>query len=256
MADELTTLRAVLDDIARRRTALAWRRGWVVGALIAAGVLAAARLALWALVPTGASFLLLIALALAVAAAALVVALRAARVVTTPVQVARLLEERLGGLDDVVVTAVDYAARPDHTAPVANRLATAALRAVGAEGADAVVAGASLQAAGRRAIAAGVALAAALVVMSGPLRDAVQVAGAFVLPSRLAIVVEPGDVRVRGSRAAPRSHHSSSPATEPMSCRSLWRRRPTVLSRSSCPTSLPPSRTTSWPEPVVRRPTR
>lgn len=200
MADELTTLRAVLDDIARRRATLAWRHGWVTGALVAAGVLAAARVALWALGPTGASFLLLIVLALAVAGAALAVALRAARVVTTPVQVARLLEERLGGLDDVVVTAVDYAARPDNAAPVANRLATAALRAMGADGADAVVPQAALRASGQRAAGAAVALAAALVFMAGPLRDAVQVAGAYVLPSRLAIVVEPGDVRVRAGR--------------------------------------------------------
>ena len=124
MADELTTLRAVLDDIARRRAALAWRRGWVMGALMAATALAAVRLAIWAVAPTGASFLLLIALGLIVAVAALVVALRAARLATTPVQVARLLEERLGGLDDVVVTAVDYASRDGHAVPAANRLAT------------------------------------------------------------------------------------------------------------------------------------
>jgi hypothetical protein len=217
MADELTTLRAVLDDIARRRATLAWRRGWVMGALVAAAVLAAARLALWAFEPTGASFLLLIALALVVATAALAVALRSTRVATTPVQVARLLEERLGGLDDVVVTAVDYAARPDHAAPVANRLATAALRAVGAEGAGAVVPAPVLGAAGRRAIAAGVALAAALVMMSGPLRDAVQVAGAYVLPSRLAIVVEPGDVRVRAGRPVTiRARLSGSAALAPL----------------------------------------
>ena len=163
MADELTTLRAVLDDIARRRAALAWRRGWVMGALMAATALAAVRLAIWAVAPTGASFLLLIALGLIVAVAALVVALRAARLATTPVQVARLLEERLGGLDDVVVTAVDYAARDGHAAPVANRLATAALAAVGSGGADAVVAGTVLQTAGRRAVAAGLALAAELI---------------------------------------------------------------------------------------------
>ncbi|MBL8138638.1 MAG: hypothetical protein JNL48_18595 [Acidobacteria bacterium] len=216
MADELTTLRAVLDDIARRRATLAWRRGWVMGALVATGVLAAARLALWAFGPTGASFLLLIGLALVVATAALVVALRAARVSSTPVQVARLLEECRGGLDDVVVTAVDYAARPDHATPVANRLATAALRAVGAGGADAVVPPALLQGAGRRAVAAGLALAAALVFMAGPLGDAVQVAGAYVLPSRLAIVVEPGDVRVRAGRAVTiRARLSGSAALAP-----------------------------------------
>ncbi|MBP6777695.1 MAG: hypothetical protein KA151_10625 [Piscinibacter sp.] len=217
MADELTTLRAVLDDIARRRAALAWRRGWVMGALMAATALAAVRLAIWAVAPTGASFLLLIALGLIVAVAALVVALRAARLATTPVQVARLLEERLGGLDDVVVTAVDYASRDGHAVPAANRLATAALAAVGAGGADAVVAGTALQAAGRRAVAAGLALAAALVFMAGPLRDAVEVAGAYVWPSRLAIVVEPGDVRVRAGRAVTiRARLSGNAALAPM----------------------------------------
>ena len=180
-------------------------------------MLAAARLAIWAVAPTGAAFLLLIVLALTVAVAALVVALRAARLATTPVQVARLLEERLGGLDDVVVTAVDYAARDGHAAPVANRLATAALAAVGSGGADAVVPGTVLQAAGRRAVAAALALAAALVFMAGPLGDAVEVAGAYVLPSRLAIVVEPGDVRVRAGRPVTiRARLSGSAALAPM----------------------------------------
>jgi len=216
MADELTTLRAVLDDIARRRAALAWRRGWVTGALVAAAALAAARLGVLVLAPTGGAFVALVALAVTIATAAVVVALRAARVTSTPVQLARHLEERLGGLDDVVVTAVDYAARPDHAAPMADRLAATALRAVGADGAGAVVPAEALQSAGRRALGAAVALAVALVAMVGPLRDAVDVAGAYVLPSRLTIVVEPGDVRLRaGGTVTIRARVSGSAALAP-----------------------------------------
>ncbi len=216
MADELTTLRAVLDDIARRRTTLAWRRGWVTGALVAAAALAAARLGVLAFAPTGGAFVALVALGVAVAVAAVVVALAAARVVSTPVQLARLLEERLGGKDDVVVTAVDYAARPDHSAPMADRLAAAALRAVGADGADAVVPGAAVQRAGRRAIGAGAALTVALALMAGTLKDAVELAGAYVVPSRLTIVVEPGDIRVRAGRAVTiRARVSGSAALTP-----------------------------------------
>ena len=69
----------------------------------------------------------------------------------------------------------------------------------------------------RRAVAAGLALAAALVFMAGPLRDAVEVAGAYVWPSRLAIVVEPGDVRVRAGRAVTiRARLSGNAALAPM----------------------------------------
>ncbi len=141
---------------------------------------------------------------------------RAARVSSTPVQLARLLEERLGGLDDVVVTAVDYAARTDHAPAMADRLAAAALRAVGTDGAEAVVPSPLLQASGRRALAAGLALAAALVVMTGPFRDAVDVAGAYLMPSRLTIAVEPGNVRVRAGRAVTiRARVSGSAALAP-----------------------------------------
>ena len=216
MADELTTLRAVLDDIARRRATLAWRRGWATGAFVAAAVLAAARLGVLLLAPTGGLIVALVGLACVAAVAALTVALRAARGSSPAVQVARLLEERLGGLDDVVVTAVDYAARADHAPAMADRLAAAAMRAAGTQGAEAVVPSSALQASGRRAVGAGLALAAALVVMVSPLTDAIDVAGAYLLPSRLTITVEPGDVRVRAGRAVTiRARVSGSAALAP-----------------------------------------
>lgn len=200
MADELTTLRTVFDEITRRRRTLAWRRGWTAGAMIAAGALGAAWLAVLTLAPAGGVLVALVGVAFLAALGAIVVAVRAARGSSTAVQLARLLEERLGGLDDVVVTAVDYADRPDHAPPVARRLAAAALRAIGADGAGVVVPSETLRTAGRRALGAGLALAAALVLMARPLDDAVSIAGAYLVPSRISIAVEPGDVRVRAGR--------------------------------------------------------
>ena len=141
------------------------------------------------------------ALGLAVAIAAVVVALWSARVATTPIQIARLVEERLGGLDDVVVTAVDYAARPGHDPAMAERLAACggARRVRTRRGCGRR--SAALTRSGRTALAARRAARwLAWRVFVRPLGDAASVASAYVLPSRLAIDVEPGDVRVRAGQ--------------------------------------------------------
>ena len=201
MADELTSLRAFLADIARRRSALAWRRGWTTGALTAALALATTRMAVALVAPTGAAFALLVALGAVVAAAALAVALRATRASSTDSQLARLVEERFGGLDDLVVSAVDYAGRDGHVPSMADRLAAAALRAVSPDGADRVVRPEDLSYAGRTALGAGAALVVAAAFFLGPAADALRVAAAYVVPSRFQITVEPGDVRVRAGGA-------------------------------------------------------
>ena len=201
MADELTSLRTFLADLARRRSALAWRRGWTTGALIAALALATTRIAVALVAPTGAAFVLLVALGAVVAAVALAVALRATNGSSTDAQLARLVEERFGGLDDVVVSAVDYAGRAGHVPSMADRLASAALRAVSPDGADRVVRPDDLSYAGRTALGAGAALVVAVAFFMGPAADALRVAAAYVVPSRFQISVEPGDVRVRAGGA-------------------------------------------------------
>ncbi|MGE0815592.1 MAG: hypothetical protein AB7O28_07535 [Vicinamibacterales bacterium] len=200
MADELTTLRALLDDIARRRASLAWRRGWAAGAVAAAVALAGARVAVALAAPDGLALLAVVGIGVVVAGLALAVALAGARAASTPLQVARLVEERLGGLDDVVATAVDYAARPDHRPAIADQLAASALRSAGPGAADAVVDPDAFRQATRRAWAAAAALAAAVALLAGPLGRAGEVAAAYLLPSSLALTVEPGNVRVRAGR--------------------------------------------------------
>lgn len=201
MTEGLQALRTVLDDIARRRAALSWRRAFTVGAGLAAVVLLVTGAALRLGAP-GPLLLLAAAVVSAVAAAAaLGVSLWSARGSATPLQVARLVEERHGGLDDVVVTAVDYAARPDHDPSMAERLARSAVRAVSELGADAVVDPAVLTHAGRTALAAAVLLLVGVAAFVRPLGDAVNVASAYLVPSRIAISVEPGDTRVRAGQA-------------------------------------------------------
>ena len=200
MSGELSTLRAVLDEVARRRSALAWRRGWTAGALAAAAALVAVPAAVWLAAPTGGWFVTTVLLGVGVAAASLVVATRGARDTSTERQRARLVEERLGGLDDVVVSAVDYAARDGHQPAMAARLAASALGAMGTEPAEAVVSSGELATAARRAVAAAVALVVGLGTVAAPAWRAAELVAVFVVPSRLSIAVDPGNLRVRAGR--------------------------------------------------------
>jgi len=201
MAGEgLQALGAFLDDIARRRATLARRRAFSQGGAVAAAVLLITAAILRLAAPGHLLLVAIVVVAVGAALAALAVALWPGPA-TPALQLARLVEERHGGLDDVVVTAVDYRTRPDHDPVMADRLARAAERAVADLGADAVVAPADLTRSGRLALAAGAALLVAAGVFVRPLGDAASVAAAYLLPSRIEIAVEPGDVRLRAGQA-------------------------------------------------------
>ncbi len=201
MADGLQALRTYLDDIARRRASLAWRRAWTLGAAIAAVTLLVTAGAIRLASPGPLPLVAAVAAGLAVAVAAIGVALWSTRGRTTPLQIARLVEERHGGLDDVVVSAVDYAARADHQPAMAERLGRSALRAVADLDADVVVDRAALARGARSALAAAALLLVALGLFVRPLGDAAGVASAYLLPSRIEITVEPGHARVRPGQA-------------------------------------------------------
>ncbi|MGE0360651.1 MAG: hypothetical protein AB7H93_13115 [Vicinamibacterales bacterium] len=196
----LQALGAWLDDIARRRTTLARRRAFSQGGAVAAAVLLVTAALLRLVAPGHLLLVTAVVLALAAALAALVVALWPGPAASA-LQIARLVEERHGGLDDVVVTAVDYQARADHDPVMAERLARAAVGAVADLGADAVVAPADLARSGRLAIVTAAALLVAAGLFVRPLGDAASVASAYLLPSRIDIAVEPGHVRLRAGQA-------------------------------------------------------
>src|SRR5688572_864549 len=102
MADGLHALQSYLKEVSRRRAALAWRQAWTLGAGAAAAVLLVTTALIRLLGPGDLPLLGLVGAALVSAAAALAVALWPLRATPTPLQVARLVEERHGGLDDVV----------------------------------------------------------------------------------------------------------------------------------------------------------
>lgn len=199
--DQAPTLRALLDDVARRRDDLARHRAWTAGAAVAAVALGAAAFAAWLTAPAGLALVALMGVAALLAIVAIVLAWRTRPLATTARQLARLLEETHGGLDDVVVSAVDYAERPDAQPAMRGRLEQAALRALRPDAADVVVPPAISGRAVRDLRFAAAALAAAVVIAAIPLRQATHIALSYVVPSRLAIAVEPGNLRVRAGRA-------------------------------------------------------
>jgi hypothetical protein len=116
-------------------------------------------------------------------------------------QIARLIEERESRLDDVVATAVDYAARPDATSRMRAALYGDATRALARFGLDSsvdpVISRQSVRTALWRATAAVAVLAITLVGFAPSLSRASNVALAYLFPARVTVEVTPGSTKVR-----------------------------------------------------------
>ncbi len=109
-------------------------------------------------------------------------------------QIARYIEEQAGGLDDVVVTAVQHG---ETGSPLARGLARDAARTVDGVGFERVISGEVLRRAATGAVVATVALAVGFAAFAPTLRRGVAIAVAYVLPARLLIDVTPGTSKVR-----------------------------------------------------------
>ncbi|MDP1570286.1 MAG: hypothetical protein Q8L86_09800 [Vicinamibacterales bacterium] len=196
MGERLVELGELLSAVGWRWRRLAWLRAWTLGAAVAAVVLLAGVGAVLIAAPGGVALIALTVLTLVIAGGSLARALWPARRQPAPLTLARLIEERVGGLDDVLVTAVEYAARPDHSPQMARLLAGDAARAARGVDLDAVVSRPQLVHATRMAAAAAFAFAVALVLFLGPLHRAALLTTAYLFPARLTIEVVPGDVKV------------------------------------------------------------
>lgn len=186
----------VLADVRRRWTTRASLRAWTRAASAMAVVVAAS----WtAALVTGADGLALLVIAGLASIAMAIVAVQMLRPWRRPsdIQLARLIEERSGGLDDVVVTAVEYAARPEASARTREALAGDAARALSSLGSlDHVIPSATVRRAALSAVAATAALAAAVTLAAPVLSRATALATAYLFPAHLSIDVMPGAVRV------------------------------------------------------------
>ncbi len=200
MSERAVQLQAILSDIRRRWTLRSVLRAWTLGAAAATTVVLTGLGASMLVAREGIPLVLTAGIVLVLATFALIRALCPFRHPPSDAQLARFIEEREAGLDDVVVTAVDYAGRPDASARMREVLAEDAGHALSTLSLDAIVPRASIRKAALRAAAATAGLAMSAVLFAPGFSRATNVASAYLFPARLTIDVTPGTTKVRAGQ--------------------------------------------------------
>ena len=106
MADR-NELRAILASVRARWSRRAFLRAWMLGAITAGAMLMVGLLAVWLIAQDGIPLVVVVATVGLVAGIALSFAFLPLRRQPTDRQIARFIEEQAGGLDEVIVTAMD-----------------------------------------------------------------------------------------------------------------------------------------------------
>ena len=194
MTERVGELRAILADVRARWQRQALLRAWLLGATTAAAMLLVGVLAVRLVAAEGIPLVVVVAAAATAAFAALLFALLPLRLPPSDRQIARFIEERAGGLDDVLVTAVD---KSGDASPVAALLVGDAIRVARGVKVEDVVAGAAMRRAGIGALAGSLAFAASMWFFAPAAGRAVNVAGSYLFPHRYVIDVRPGSIKVR-----------------------------------------------------------
>ncbi len=195
MADRADELRAILGSVKARWSRRAFLRAWMVGAWTAAAMLMVGLLAIWLIAQEGIPLVLVVATVGVIAGVALSFSLLPLRRPPTDRQVARFIEEQAGGLDEVVVTAVDSLASGAN--PVANLIVGDAIRAARQVDAHRVVPDDTMSRALIGAAIGSVAFLVSFWFFAPSAGRALDVAGAYLLPHFYAIDVTPGSSKVR-----------------------------------------------------------
>lgn len=198
MSDRFAELRALLADVRARWTRRAFLRAWTLGAATAAAMLLVGLLAVWLVAREGVPLVLVVVAAVAVAIISLVFALLPLRQPPTDKQMARFIEEQAGGLNDVLVTAVEKGGAG--SSPMNELLVAHAVKAARALQFDALIGPDTL----KRALVSAALGSLALVVSAGLFAPsagrATDVVGAYLFPKRYVIAVAPGSVKVRAGQ--------------------------------------------------------
>ncbi|HXG89973.1 MAG TPA: hypothetical protein VNJ02_16720 [Vicinamibacterales bacterium] len=200
MSEHSVELQATLTGIKRQWTQRAWLRAWTRGAAAAATVVLVGFVASLLIARDGLPLLITAAVVLIVAVFAIARALWPCRHAPKEPQIARFIEERTGGLDDVVVTAVDYAARPEASARMREALAADAARALAAIDLDLLIPKKSRRLAAVTAGVATIALAVSIGLFAPKVSRGANVAGAYLFPQRLTLEVTPGTGKLRAGQ--------------------------------------------------------
>src|SRR5688572_24565463 len=189
----MSELKTILADVRRRWSRRALLRAWTLGATTAAAMLLVGLLAVWLVAREGFPLVLAVVSASAIALVSLIVALLQVRQTPTDKQIARFIEERAGGLDDVLVTAVDQPAR----GPVGDLLLHDAIRATRSVDLDRIISRQTLMRAAAGAALGSVALLVTMVLFAPSANRAGHVVGSYLFPKSYAIEVTPGSTKIR-----------------------------------------------------------
>jgi hypothetical protein len=194
MTERVSELRAILSAVRARWQRRVLLEAWALGGVTAGAMVFIGVLAVWLIASEGVPLVLVVAAVGAVALTTLLVALSSIRHAPSDRQIARYIEERAGGLDEVLVTAVD---RSDDASPIAGVIVHDAVRAARDVDIDCVVSARVLRRAAAAAVGGTLVLAAAMWFFAPAAGRAVDVAGAYLFPHRYAIDVRPGSIKVR-----------------------------------------------------------
>jgi hypothetical protein len=194
MTERVSELRGILAEVRARWQRRALLEAWALGALTAAAMVGVGLLAVWLVASEGVPLVLVVAAVTAVAVTALIFAVLSLRQTPSDRQIARFIEERAGGLDEVLVTAVD---RSVDGSAIAGVIVNDAVRAARDVDIDRIVSRDVLRRAAAAALGGTLAFAVALWFFAPAAGRAVNVAGAYLFPHRYAIDVRPGSVKVR-----------------------------------------------------------
>ncbi|MBY0495284.1 MAG: hypothetical protein K2Y23_13815 [Cyanobacteria bacterium] len=195
MVERSNELRAILRAVRTRWSRRAFLRGWMNGAWTAAAMLVVGLLAVFLVAQEGLPLVFVVVTVGVIAGIALSVSLLPLRWPPADRQIARFIEEQAGGLDEVVVTAVDKLEK--ESGPVVDLLVGDAVRAARTVDPHRIVPGHTMSRAAIGAAIGSVAFLTAFWFFAPSAEKAIDVAGSYLFPRYYAIEVIPGSVKVR-----------------------------------------------------------
>ena len=198
MSERFVELRTILADARTRWTRRAFLRAWTLGAFTAASMLLVGLLAVWLVAREGVPLVFAVTAVTFLSLISLVVALLPLRQPPSDRQIARFIEEQSGGLDDVLVTAVERGNLD--SSPISQVLVADAVRAARAVNCEAIVSPATLRKALAGAVLGSLALVVSTAFFAPSAGRAADVVGAYLFPQRYVITVVPGSARVRAGQ--------------------------------------------------------
>ncbi len=221
MGDRAGELRAILANVRARWSRRAFLRAWSIGAWAAAGMLMVGLLAVLLIAQEGIPLVFVVAIVGIFAGSALALAVLPLRQPPSDRQIARFIEEQAGGLDEVVVTAVDKL--ESGPGPVVDLIVGDAVRAARTVDPHRIVTNDTMSRALAGAAVGSAAFLIAFYFFAPSAERAIDVAGSYLLPE---LLHHRDRARVRQGAGGPaRHHHGTHSRHQRRTCSDHYRRK-------------------------------